>query len=135
MLATLDKTNVNIAAISEGLKSSVQRLNDSKALWGILNDSSLALNMKASMENIRRGSVNVNAVTQDLRSMIADVKNGKGSVGVLLRDTAFSANLEQTLTKIKRWGIRRPPWGMNLTKWSAPSGATSITGPGPCMPC
>jgi phospholipid/cholesterol/gamma-HCH transport system substrate-binding protein len=114
MLATLDKTNMNIAAISEGLKSSVQRLNDSKALWGILNDSSLALNMKASMENISRGSVNVNAVTQDLRAMIADVKNGEGSVGVLLRDTAFSANLEQTLVKIKKVGDKAAALGDEL---------------------
>jgi phospholipid/cholesterol/gamma-HCH transport system substrate-binding protein len=114
MLATLDKTNMNIAAISEGLKSSVQRLNDSKALWGILDDSSLALNMKASMENISRASANVNAVTQDLHAMIADVKNGKGSVGALLRDTAFSANLEQTLAKIKEVGVKAAGVGDEL---------------------
>jgi phospholipid/cholesterol/gamma-HCH transport system substrate-binding protein len=114
MLATLDKTNMNIAAISEGLKSSVQRLNDSKALWGILNDSSLALNMKTSMENISGASANVNAVTQDLHTMIADVKNGKGSVGTLLRDTAFAANLEQTLVKIKEVGDKAAGLGDEL---------------------
>jgi phospholipid/cholesterol/gamma-HCH transport system substrate-binding protein len=70
--------------------------------------------MKASMENISRASVNVNAVTQDLRAMIADVKNGKGSVGTLLRDTAFSANLEQTLTKIKKMGDKAAGLGDEL---------------------
>jgi len=114
MLATLDKTNMNIADISEGLKSSVHRLNDSKALWEILSDSSLALNMKASMENISLASANVNAVTQDLHAMIADVKNGKGSVGTLLRDTAFSASLAEALAKIEKVGDKAAGLGDEL---------------------
>jgi phospholipid/cholesterol/gamma-HCH transport system substrate-binding protein len=114
MLQTLDKTNKNIADISEDLKSSVHQLRESKALWGILNDSSLAINMKASLDNISRASANVNAVTQDLHTMIADVKNGKGSVGTLLRDTAFSANLEETLAKIKTVGDKAAGLGDEL---------------------
>jgi phospholipid/cholesterol/gamma-HCH transport system substrate-binding protein len=114
MLQTLDKTNKNIADISEDLKSSVHQLRESKALWGILNDSSLANNMKASLDNISRASANVNAVTQDLHTMIADVKNGKGSVGTLLRDTAFSANLEETLAKIKTVGDKAAGLGDEL---------------------
>jgi phospholipid/cholesterol/gamma-HCH transport system substrate-binding protein len=102
MLQTLDKTNTNIAEISGDLKSSVRRLNESKALWGILNDSSLALNMKASLENISRASANVNSMTTDLHGMITDIKNGKGSLGSLLRDTVFSVSLEETLAKVKR---------------------------------
>jgi len=114
MLQTLDRTNSNIADISEDLKSSVHRLNDSKALWGILDNPGLAANMQASMENISRASANVNAVTQDLHAMIADVKNGKGSVGTLLRDTAFSANLEETLAKIKKVGDKAAGLGDEL---------------------
>jgi len=114
MLQTLDKTNNNIADISEDLKSSVHKLRESKALWGILNDSSLAINMKASMENISRASANVDEMTQNLQGMIADVKNGKGSVGALLRDTAFSAGLEETLAKIKRVGDKAAGLGNEL---------------------
>lgn len=114
MLQTLDKTNNNIADISEDLKSSVHQLRESKALWGILNDSSLAINMKVSLENISRASANVNGVTQDLHAMISDVKNGKGSVGALLRDTAFSANLEETLAKLKRVGDKAAGLGDEL---------------------
>jgi phospholipid/cholesterol/gamma-HCH transport system substrate-binding protein len=114
MLQTLDKTNNNIADISEDLKSSVHRLKESKALWGILDDPGLAANMQASMENISRASANVNAVTQDLHTMIADVKNGKGSLGTLLRDTAFSASLEQTLAKIKKVGDKAAGLGEEL---------------------
>ena len=114
MLQTLDRTNTNIADISEDLKSSVHRLKESKALWGILDDSNLAANMQTSMENISRASANVNAVTQDLHAMIADVKNGKGSVGTLLRDTAFSADLEETLAKIKTVGDKAAGLGDEL---------------------
>ncbi len=104
MLQTLNRTNTNIAEISEDLKSSAHRLKDSKALWGILDDPALALNMHRSTDNISKASANVNAVTQDLRTMIADVRNGKGSVGQLLVDTAFALSLNQTLVKIKTVG-------------------------------
>jgi phospholipid/cholesterol/gamma-HCH transport system substrate-binding protein len=114
MLQTLDKTNNNIADISEDLKSSVHRLRESKALWGILNDPTLAINMKASLENISRASANANAVTQDIYVMISDVKNGKGSVGALLRDTAFSAGLEEALAKIKTVGDKAAGLGDQL---------------------
>jgi phospholipid/cholesterol/gamma-HCH transport system substrate-binding protein len=70
--------------------------------------------MQASMENISRASANVNAVTQDLHTIIADVKNGKGSLGTLLRDTAFSASLEQTLAKIKKVGDKAAGLGEEL---------------------
>lgn len=116
MLQTLDRTNSNIADISDDLKSSVHRLKESKALWGILENPGLAANMQASMENISRASANVDAVTQDLHAMILDMKNGKGSVGALLRDTAFSADLQETLVKIKTVGDKAAGLGDELVQ-------------------
>ena len=90
LLQTLSRSNDNIADISEGLKSTIQRINSSTALWGILNENSLAVNLKASLGNISQASANANNMMKDLRSIITDVRNGKGSVGALLTDTSLS---------------------------------------------
>jgi phospholipid/cholesterol/gamma-HCH transport system substrate-binding protein len=104
MLETLAKTNQNVAIISEDLKTTVHRIQNSTALWGILNESSLATDLKASLGNISQASARANAMMLDLHTIIADVKSGKGSVGALLTDTGFAINLEEAITKIKLVG-------------------------------
>ncbi|HEY5369783.1 MAG TPA: hypothetical protein VIJ75_12415 [Hanamia sp.] len=46
MLQTLSKTNNDVAAISSGLKTTVQRINNSSALWALLEDNSLPKDLK-----------------------------------------------------------------------------------------
>ncbi len=104
MLQTLNKTNDNVAVISEDLKSVVQRINNSAALWGVLNERSLAANLKVSLNNIRLASENTKDMTAGLYSIINDIKNGKGSVGALLTDTTLSYNLNEAIAKIKSVG-------------------------------
>ncbi|MBI2729262.1 MAG: MCE family protein [Sphingobacteriales bacterium] len=104
MLQTLNKTNENIAVISEELKSTVLRINNSSAIWKILNDNSLASNLKIALENIRLASVKSKEVTTDLYTVINDVKKGKGSAGILLRDTAFAVQLNEAVVKLKQAG-------------------------------
>jgi phospholipid/cholesterol/gamma-HCH transport system substrate-binding protein len=108
MLEVLNKTNKNIAVISEDLKSTVQRLNNSTTLWKILNEKSLPDNLKATLVNIRNASIKAdkmivkadNMVT-DLQTVVQDVKNGKGSLGGILHDTAILVNLNAAVDKIK----------------------------------
>ncbi|MGE5106401.1 MAG: MlaD family protein [Sphingobacteriales bacterium] len=104
MLQTLNKTNNNIATISEDLKSTVQRINNSATLWSILNENSLATNLKSSLANINKASVTANDMVKDLHAIINDVKNGKGSVGSLLTDTSFAFQLNEAVVKIKSVG-------------------------------
>lgn len=104
MLQTLFRTNNNIADISETLKSTVDRINNSTALWGILNENSLAANMKASLLNISQASVHANDMARDLRDIIRDVKDGKGSVGALLTDTSLTHDLQEAVLKITAVG-------------------------------
>ncbi len=106
MLLTLDRTNGNIAEISEQLKQTVLRVNSSKALWSVLNEPSLAANMKTSLANITLASARANAMVEDLRLVIRDMRNGKGPAGYLLTDTAFANNLEEAVTKIRLAGDR-----------------------------
>jgi phospholipid/cholesterol/gamma-HCH transport system substrate-binding protein len=104
MLEILDNTNRNIAIVSEGLKTTVEHINSSKALWDILENETLPENLTASLNNIRIASSNANQMVKDVQSVITDVKEGKGSMGKILTDTAFAYNLNEAINKIKLAG-------------------------------
>jgi phospholipid/cholesterol/gamma-HCH transport system substrate-binding protein len=111
MLEVLDKTNKNVAEISEGLKMTVNRLNNSTAFWKILNEKTLPDNLKATLINIRNASkkadnmiVKADNIVADLQTVVQDVKNGKGSIGGILKDTLILANLNLAVEKIKMVG-------------------------------
>ena len=106
MLQTLSRTNQDVAFIAEQLKSTMQRINNSSALWTLLNDETLPRNLRLSAANVQLATVRAAAMTNDLQSLIGDVKNGKGSVGALLTDTAFAKNLNEAMVKIKGVGDR-----------------------------
>src|SRR5579872_2004111 len=100
MLAKLAKTNNNIELISEDLLFTIRRFNRSAGLWAILDDAGLARRVHASLEEIDQASANASAITADIRSIIADTKKGKGTIGSLLRDTALVFNLTQAAERI-----------------------------------
>lgn len=104
MLETLDKTNRNIAEVSEELKSTVRRINSSTAFWKLLNDASIPENLRMSMFNIRKATATADKMVNDLHAVINDVKNGKGSLGAILTDTAIATNLNEAVLKIKQVG-------------------------------
>jgi phospholipid/cholesterol/gamma-HCH transport system substrate-binding protein len=104
MLRTLYKTNNDISVIADNLKTTVGRLNNSEALWSVLNEKSLPLNLQHSAANIRQATVKANELVNDLYSVVHDTKNGKGSLGIVLTDTAIAYNLNAAIVKIKSVG-------------------------------
>lgn len=104
MLQTLYRTNNNIADISEELKSTIHRIQGSVALWSILNDSSLAIRIRSSLAHIDRAASNAESITKDIGSLVAHTKDGQGTVGKLLTDTAFYRDLDKAVQTIDRAG-------------------------------
>lgn len=104
MLQVLNKTNNNIAAISEDLKETVSRINGSTALWALLNDVSIPANLRASVADIRSAAAKADFLTGNFSGIIDDLRNGKGSLGALLTDTSFAVNLDEAITNIKMAG-------------------------------
>lgn len=104
MLSTLNRTNNDIGTIASELKTLVHRLNDSSALWTLLEDKSIPNNIKASVSNIRIATAKAGKMTDNINSIITDVQNGKGSVGTLLKDSSFALNLQLAVEKIKTVG-------------------------------
>ncbi len=104
MLQTLSKTNDDVAAIAEGLIATVERINNSSALWALLDDSSLPRNVRLSIENIKLATVKARHTVEDLATIVEGIKEGKGSVGAVLKDTLYAQNLGDAILKIKSAG-------------------------------
>jgi phospholipid/cholesterol/gamma-HCH transport system substrate-binding protein len=101
MLQILNNTNNDIAFIVDNLKTTAQRINNSTALWGILNDKSIPNDLSISVANIRSATGNAGNMINDLQAIVADIKKGEGSIGVLLKDSSFAMNLNQAVLKMK----------------------------------
>jgi len=104
MLQTLYRTNNNIADISEELKSTIHRIQGSVALWSVLNDSGLAIRIRSSVAHIDQAASNAESITRDIGSLVAHTKEGQGTVGKLLTDTAFYRDLNLAVQTIDRAG-------------------------------
>jgi phospholipid/cholesterol/gamma-HCH transport system substrate-binding protein len=104
MLQTLYKTNNDVAVIAANLKTTVQQINNSSGLWALLNDNTLPQNLKISAANIRLATGKAGTMVDNLNAVVTDIKNGRGSVGILLKDTLFAKNLNEAIVKIKGVG-------------------------------
>jgi phospholipid/cholesterol/gamma-HCH transport system substrate-binding protein len=101
IMQTLYKTNNDVAVIATELKSTIQRINSSSALWALLNDKTIPGGLKISVANIRYATEKAGNLADNLNAIIMDVKKGKGSLGAILTDTAIAKNLNEAILKIK----------------------------------
>ena len=104
MLRTLNKTNNDIAVIARNLKLTSDKLNNSEALWDLLNDKSLPDNLKKSATNIRLVTNNLYNMSKDVNSMVSKIKKGEGSIGKIINDSSFAKSLEDAVINIKDAG-------------------------------
>jgi phospholipid/cholesterol/gamma-HCH transport system substrate-binding protein len=104
ILETLSNTNNDISEIVGGLKTTVERINNSTALWELLNDKTLPLELRQSAVNLRQTTFKAGLMAKDLHAIIADLKLGKGSLGILLKDTAIAYNLNEAVLKLNKVG-------------------------------
>ena len=118
MLELLNRTNQNVAVISEDLKNTVQRINNSKALWQVLDNEALPKNIFKSVSNIRSATVKADLMVKDLQTIIGDVKQGKGSLGKIITDTPIAYNLNEAIEKIKLVGSNADSLATDLHKFT-----------------
>ncbi len=104
MLQTLYKTNNDIATIAGNLKTTVQQINSSSALWDLLNDKSIPRELRMSLANIRHATGNAGTIVDTLHAIVMDVRNGKGSIGAILTDSTLAQSLNDAIVKIKEVG-------------------------------
>ena len=96
ILSTLSQTNNDVAIIVSGLKNTVERINNSSALWDLLSDDQMVNNIKISAKNIQLATSKANLVSNDVQLLMDGLRKGKGSMGILLKDTILASNLNKT---------------------------------------
>jgi phospholipid/cholesterol/gamma-HCH transport system substrate-binding protein len=84
----------------------VLRINNSTAIWRILNDEALPQQLHTSAANVQLATAKAAALANDLQAIVSRVRNGEGSVGAILTDTSFATNLNSAIVKIKLVGDR-----------------------------
>ncbi|MFA4870133.1 MAG: MlaD family protein [Pedobacter sp.] len=100
IIEKLSQTNNNVASISEVLKGTVLRI-DSSAILKLINDESIGISLKSSLENIYKTTANANEMTIGLNRMINDIRKGKGTAGLLLTDTLMAVTLRDAVVQIR----------------------------------
>ena len=116
MLETLSQTNNDVAVIAAELKTAVQRLNSSHALWALLNDNTIPLELRRSVTNIQLATGKAGKMVNNLDAMVKDIRDGKGSVGTLLTDTSFAYNLNEAVAKINSVGMQADALALEIGK-------------------
>jgi phospholipid/cholesterol/gamma-HCH transport system substrate-binding protein len=104
ILKTLSNSNNDISEIVAGLKLTVERINNSPALWELLNDKTLPNELRQSAVNLRLTTSKAGLMADDLNAIVADLKAGKGSLGILLKDTSIAYNLNEAVLKMNKVG-------------------------------
>jgi phospholipid/cholesterol/gamma-HCH transport system substrate-binding protein len=101
-METLYTTNDNVRRISEQLLSTMERINSSPALWGILEDSTLPVHLRVSLANIRKASNEISTAAAGLDEMVKGVEQGEGVAGILLKDTSAERSLSNAIRNIQK---------------------------------
>lgn len=101
MLRTLNRTNNNIASITDNLKTITAKVNSRNSLWSLLMDTVVADNVKEAIVNIKVTGEHSAKISGDLSTIVKAIKEGKGSVGAILTDTSISSQLHQAVVNIK----------------------------------
>lgn len=104
MLQTLSKTNQDVALIAADLREAARRLNDNNAVWTLLSDKSIPLNLHMSLSHFRKASSETEDMAKNLNSIVSDIKEGKGSAGMILHDSALALNLAGAISRIGNAG-------------------------------
>jgi phospholipid/cholesterol/gamma-HCH transport system substrate-binding protein len=105
MLRVLSNTNNDVSVIARHLKETIEQVNKSTGLWRALNDETLPVHLKHSGENLQLATERAAAMAKDLQTLVRDIKQGKGSIGTLLTDTALAVNLNQAIQSIQMVGM------------------------------
>lgn len=101
MLSTLSRSNENIAVISEALKATVLRINNSESL-NLLESKDLSQNLQSSIANIRIATENTQKLTATFEEIINNIYQGKGTAGMLLTNKAMAEDVQNTITNLRQ---------------------------------
>lgn len=101
MFSLLERTNYNVAVITNNLVDILKDVKDGKGTVGrLISDSTLANDINETISNLNASSKRAVEILEELDRNIANVSEGKGTVGMLLNDTTLANNINQIFEEI-----------------------------------
>jgi len=101
MLSTLSKTNENAAMLTVDLLRITTAINDGKGTLGLLiNDTTMAADLKQSIQNIKKISLSTSKTIRELNAIISSVDYDNSLAAVLLSDSISANKLRSIITNL-----------------------------------
>ena len=100
MLGTLDISNKNLVGITRDLHQITGKLNNSTALWQLLNDQTLTTSVHQSLRNVDVATTQLRDASRDVQALTHGIRQGRGPIGYLLTDKAFAGQLGHAADKL-----------------------------------
>jgi len=101
MMEAFSTVGDNVEVISGGLVNTVNRINESRALWHILNDTVMTRELHLAVSNLRMATANINQLTLALHDIVSHVQNGQGAAGAIIADPVVANDLRSTVANVK----------------------------------
>lgn len=99
VLNTLGNTTENIALLTLNLLEIAEKINEGQgALPMMINDSTIANDLKIAVRNMTRTTQNLNALSRQLNRTAKELTEGDGLIAYLLQDTTFEDRVESMTT-------------------------------------
>lgn len=103
MMATLQLNNKNLLNITENIKTITDSIANGRGLAGsLINDASLANNLKNTLVNFKTASANSNAFTRNLLAFSDEFNNGGTTINKLVTDTALFKNITRVVLGLEK---------------------------------
>lgn len=101
MLRTLDRTNANLAVITDEVRVLAHKLNQPGNAVDLLTDTVLAGDLSAALVQLRAAAENARTATAGIDALMGDVRNGKGALGALVSDPASEQQVRGMLGNLQ----------------------------------
>jgi len=103
MMATLQLNNKNLLNITENIKTITDSIANGHGLAGtLINDVSLANNLKKTVANFKTTSVNSNTFTRNLLAFSDEFNNSSTTINKLVKDTALFYSIAQVISGLEK---------------------------------
>ena len=101
MLRTLDRTNANLAVITDEVRVLTGKLNQPGNAVDLLTDTVLAADLSAALVELRAAAENARTATAGIDALMGDVRSGKGALGALVSDPASEQQVRALLGNLQ----------------------------------
>lgn len=101
IIRSLSGTGEDIQRITRTLHRTLSRIDASNGLWKTLSDTGLAIDLRSTARKLMHAADYAEGMMGDVRSLTSAVRSGKGTLGLLLKDTGMANSMVRTMQHLE----------------------------------